>query len=42
MQAGKFKRLVFAGTGALMSPTSIQQGQPIAGVCHAVVIERRD
>lgn len=42
MQAGKPKRLVFAGTGALMSPTSIQQGQPIAGICHAVVIERRN
>ena len=42
MQAGKLKRLVFAGTGALMSPTSIQQGQPISGICHAVVIERRD
>ncbi|MDR3766974.1 MAG: stage V sporulation protein AD [Butyricicoccus sp.] len=42
MQGGDLKRLVFAGTGALMSPTSIQQGQAIAGVCHAVVIERRD
>lgn len=40
MQAGKIKRLVFAGTGAMMSPTSVQQGQPIAGICHAVVIER--
>ena len=40
MQAGKLKRLVFAGTGAMMSPTSVQQGQPIAGICHAVVIER--
>lgn len=41
MQQGKLNRLIFAGTGALMSPTSIQQGQTIAGVCHAVVIERR-
>lgn len=40
MQAGKIRRLVFAGTGAMMSPTSVQQGQPIAGICHAVVIER--
>ena len=40
VQAGKIKRLVFAGTGAMMSPTSVQQGQPIAGICHAVVIER--
>lgn len=42
MQAGQLKRLVFAGTGALMSPTSIQQGQAIAGICHAVIIERKD
>ena len=40
MQADKIRRLVFAGTGAMMSPTSVQQGQPIAGICHAVVIER--
>lgn len=40
MQSGKIKRLVFAGTGAMMSPTSVQQKQPIAGICHAVVIER--
>ncbi|MDO4270672.1 MAG: stage V sporulation protein AD [Eubacteriales bacterium] len=42
MQSGKIKRLVFAGTGAMMSPTSVQQGQPIAGICHAVVIERSE
>ena len=42
MQAGKIHRLVFAGTGAMMSPTSVQQGQPIAGICHAAVIERSD
>lgn len=37
---GKINRLVFAGTGAMMSPVSIQQGQAIAGICHAVVLER--
>ena len=35
----KIKRLLFCGTGALMSPTSTQQGMPIPGVCHAVCIE---
>ena len=30
------------GTGAMMSPTSVQQGQPIAGICHAVVLERSE
>lgn len=42
MQAGKLRRLVFAGTGAMMSPTTVQQGQPIAGICHAVVLERSE
>ena len=40
MHEGKIRRMVFAGTGAMMSPTSVQQGQPIAGICHAVVLER--
>ena len=34
----KIKRLLFCGTGALLSPTSSQQGQSIPGVCHAVSI----
>ena len=32
------KKLLFCGTGALLSPTSTQQGLPIPGVCHAVCI----
>ena len=39
IQSGEYKRILFCGTGALLSPTSVQQGLPIAGVCHAVVIE---
>ena len=35
---GKMKRILFCGTGALLSPTSSQQGLPIPGVCHAVSI----
>ena len=35
---GKLKRILFCGTGALLSPTSSQQGLPIPGVCHAVSI----
>ncbi len=38
MRAGKLKRILFCGTGALLSPTSTQQGLPIPGVCHAVSI----
>lgn len=32
------KKMLFCGTGALLSPTSTQQGLPIPGVCHAVCI----
>ena len=38
LSLGKYKRILFCGTGALLSPTSTQQGQPIPGVCHAVSI----
>ena len=38
IQQGKLKRILFCGTGALLSPTSTQQGLPIPGVCHAVSI----
>lgn len=34
----KLKKILFCGTGALLSPTSTQQGLPIPGVCHAVTI----
>ena len=34
----KLKKILFCGTGALLSPTSSQQGLSIPGVCHAVVI----
>ncbi len=35
---GEYKNILFVGTGALMSPTSVQQGQPIAGIAHLVRI----
>ena len=38
LNQGKLKRILFCGTGALLSPTSTQQGLPIPGVCHAVSI----
>lgn len=38
LKSGKLKRILFCGTGALLSPTSNQQGLPIPGVCHAVAI----
>lgn len=39
LQNGELNRILFCGTGALLSPTTIQQGLPIGGICHAVVIE---
>ena len=43
MAKGKFKHVLFCGTGALLSPLSSQQGESIPSVCHAVSIgtERR-
>ena len=35
---GKLKNILFCGTGALLSPTSNQQGLSIPGICHAVSI----
>ena len=40
MEDGVWERVLFAATGALMSPTSSQQGESIPGICHAVVLER--
>lgn len=43
MAKGKLKHVLFCGTGALLSPLSVQQGESIPAVCHAVSIgtERR-
>jgi stage V sporulation protein AD len=38
LNGGKLGKILFCGTGALLSPTSTQQGLPIPGVCHAVCI----
>ena len=42
LNEGKLRRILFCGTGALLSPTSTQQGLPIPGVCHAVSIAGRN
>lgn len=33
------KKVLFCGTGALLSPTSSNQGQSIPGICHLVCLE---
>ena len=40
MEKNAFKRILFCPTGALMSPTSSQQGESIPGICHAVCLVR--
>lgn len=37
--SGEIGRMLFIPTGALMSPTSAQQGQSIPGIAHGLVIE---
>ena len=38
MRDGRWNRILFCPTGALMSTTSAQQGESIPGICHAVAI----
>jgi len=39
MHDGRWKKLLFAPTGALMSPTMNQQGESIPSICHALSLE---
>lgn len=38
MREKKWNKILFAPTGALLSPTSSFQGESIPGICHAVVL----
>jgi stage V sporulation protein AD len=42
MVRGEFRRILVTATGALLSPTSSQQGESIPCIAHSVVIERED
>ena len=37
--AGRWRRVLFCPTGALLSPTSTMQGESIPCVCHAITLE---
>lgn len=39
MEHGLYRRVLFCGTGALMSPLSTCQGESIPGICHLVRLE---
>ena len=38
MRQGRWQRIVFAPTGALLSPVSTCQGESIPSICHAVCL----
>ncbi|MDE6208596.1 MAG: stage V sporulation protein AD [Lachnospiraceae bacterium] len=38
-EAGKFKRILLVPTGALLSPTSSNEGNSVPGIAHGVVFE---
>ena len=38
LRSGKWQRILFAPTGALLSPTSSFQGESIPSICHAVTL----
>ena len=40
MERGEFNRLLLVGSGAMLSPTSSQQGQSVPGLAYAVCVER--
>ena len=42
IKSGRIKNMLFVGTGAMMSPSSIQQGLAIPAVAHLIRIERRE
>lgn len=38
--AGEWKRILFVPTGAMLSKVSFNEGDPVAGIAHGVVIEQ--
>jgi stage V sporulation protein AD len=40
LERGEYNRVLFAATGALLSPLSSLQGESIPSISHAAVIER--
>ena len=42
LEGGEIGRLLLVGSGAMLSPTSSQQGQSVPGIAYAAAIERKD
>ena len=41
LRRGRWNRILFAPTGALLSPTSSLQGESIPGICHVLCISNQ-
>ena len=39
LEEGKYKKILFIPTGALLSPLSTQQGESVPGIAHALTLE---
>ena len=39
MKAGKWKRVLFVPTGALLSTVSFNEGKSVPGIAHGVILE---
>ncbi|MCD7744868.1 MAG: stage V sporulation protein AD [Lachnospiraceae bacterium] len=39
IESGEWKRVLFVPTGALLSKVSFNEGQPVPGIAHAVILE---
>jgi len=42
LEQGELRRLLLVGSGAMLSPTSSQQGQSVPGIAYAAAIERME
>ena len=42
LKTGDFKKVLFCATGALLSPTSVLQGENIPSIAHLIEIARED
>ena len=42
LAAGELRRILFLGTGAMMSPQIIQQGECIPAIAHLVCLEAKE
>lgn len=40
LEEGRWNRVLFVPTGALLSPTSFNEGQNIPGIAHGIILEK--